>query len=192
MVVFINKCIICFEPTRRFEKVSEACGHECTCRLCVRKHIEAELNTKTAINIRCPKPGCRVKLTYHDIKRLVSKETFERYDNLLLCHAIRKLKDFRWCKNPECGSGQEHTTGDDEPIMTCIACHSKSCFTHDVPWHKDHTCDEFSEKIQTENETANQAYHDSCLAAYDRILQFGNHHHKSTCQYYSAYDGEDI
>jgi hypothetical protein len=28
--------------------------------------------------------------------------------------------------------------------MTCVACDSKSCFTHDSPWHEGQTCDEFT------------------------------------------------
>ncbi len=27
--------------------------------------------------------------------------------------------------------------------MTCDACGEKSCYTHDVPWHRDLTCDEY-------------------------------------------------
>ncbi|KAG9014383.1 hypothetical protein FRB94_012789 [Tulasnella sp. JGI-2019a] len=30
-----------------------------------------------------------------------------------------------------------------------------------------------------------------CLAGYEDILKHGNHHHRRTCQYYSAYDSED-
>ncbi|KAG9014390.1 hypothetical protein FRB94_012796 [Tulasnella sp. JGI-2019a] len=30
-----------------------------------------------------------------------------------------------------------------------------------------------------------------CLAEFNKILRHGNHHHRRTCQYYSAYDGVD-
>ncbi|CAG8625519.1 11597_t:CDS:2 [Ambispora gerdemannii] len=219
----MQSCTICFNRGV-FKKISDTCGHKDACNSCICNYIEAELKNKATIEILCPRHKCDAQLTYQDVKRLASNEIFERYDSLLLRHSIRKLENFRWCKNPECGSGQEHTTGDDEPIMTCNACRSKSCFTHDVPWHENHTCAEFAEKIETVQTAANQAYHDRwtkkcpeckmaieknkgcdhmrcycgyefcwlCLAAYDQIRKYGNHHHKLTCQYYSAYHGEDV
>ncbi len=27
--------------------------------------------------------------------------------------------------------------------MTCEACGERSCYTHDIPWHQDLTCDEY-------------------------------------------------
>lgn len=30
-----------------------------------------------------------------------------------------------------------------------------------------------------------------CLAPYDEILRYGNHKHRSTCQYYATYDPDE-
>ncbi|KNC77582.1 hypothetical protein SARC_09957 [Sphaeroforma arctica JP610] len=43
---------------------------------------------------------------------------------------------------PECGSGQiqENSSG---PQMVCHECGFELCFTHDVPWHQDLTCEQY-------------------------------------------------
>ncbi|CAG8714104.1 2494_t:CDS:2, partial [Funneliformis mosseae] len=106
------ECSICCEDYTVINKISSVCGHDDLCPICIKRHIEAELNTKgDIVQVRCPKSRCTTELTYEDLRRLAPKELFERYDTLLLRAAIRKLPDFRWCKAPRCGSGQEHTTG---------------------------------------------------------------------------------
>ncbi|CAG8591784.1 18443_t:CDS:2 [Gigaspora margarita] len=155
------ECSVCCEDYTTVQLISSVCNHNDLCSTCIKRHIEAELNTKgSEILVRCPKSRCSIELTYDDVKRLAPKELFDRYDTLLLRAAIRKLPDFRWCKAAKCGSGQEHTTGDNLPIITCEACGAKSCFTHDVPWHRGLTCDEFSEQLQTKDYTANRAYYE--------------------------------
>ncbi|CAG8534958.1 11623_t:CDS:2 [Paraglomus brasilianum] len=153
-------CLICRSASETdLVKASSGCDHADSCKSCLEKHIESQCNTKVALQVTCPKPSCRKELGYHDIRKLAQKQLFERYDNLLLRHAIRKLPDFRWCKVANCGWGQEHTTGDDEPVMTCHACNAKSCFTHDVPWHTNMTCDEFDESLK-KGDNATRVYYE--------------------------------
>ena len=45
--------------------------------------------------------------------------------------------------SPGCGSGQIHESGDENPIVTCIKCERKSCYSCKVPWHEGKSCDEF-------------------------------------------------
>ena len=47
------------------------------------------------------------------------------------------------CIAPNCKSGQIHGSGHDQPIVTCVACHFKSCYTHNLPWHTEQTCDQY-------------------------------------------------
>lgn len=66
-----------------------------------------------------------------------------RYDKFATMYACRDEPNFRMCPNPSCGNGQVHAMGHDEPILTCNACGSKACFTHEVFWHTGQTCKEF-------------------------------------------------
>ncbi|CAG8549267.1 17045_t:CDS:2, partial [Racocetra fulgida] len=143
----VKKCSVCCEDYSTVQQISSACGHNDLCPTCIKRHIEAELNTKgSEIQVR----DISFKESFNP-RKLLNAYIKIRYDTLLLRAAIRKLPDFRWCKAPKCGSGQEHTTG---------ACGEKSCFTHDVPWHSGLTCDEFSEQLQTKDYTANRAYYE--------------------------------
>ncbi|CAG8445851.1 3629_t:CDS:2 [Acaulospora morrowiae] len=160
--MMLLKCCICYEGFSTIKKITSDCNHNVDiCADCILGHIKEELESKGVdAPLRCPKPRCKAELTYNDVHRLASKELFTRYDRLLMISVIRKLPNFRWCKAPKCGSGQEHTTGDDSPIVTCKACGEKSCFTHDVPWHKDLTCGEFDEILSTRSNTATRAYYE--------------------------------
>lgn len=53
------------------------------------------------------------------------------------------LKDARYvrCLQPGCLGGHLHEGGGDNPIVTCTACRSKQCFTHQSHWHEGYTCD---------------------------------------------------
>ena len=104
-------CIVCHLAAKSdLEKASSESNHTDVCKECLGKHIETQCNTKASLRINCPKALCRKELGYHDVKKLVPKQLFERYDGLLLRHVIRALKDFRWCTVAKCGWGQEHTT----------------------------------------------------------------------------------
>lgn len=56
--------------------------------------------------------------------------------------AMSELPDFVWCPT-DCGAGQLHETGTDQPIVTCIQCQHKYCFIHGVAWHRTLSCAEY-------------------------------------------------
>ncbi|KAM0285772.1 hypothetical protein ACHAQH_001233 [Verticillium albo-atrum] len=64
------------------------------------------------------------------------------YENLALRAAMHQADNFIWCPGG-CGSGQIHETGTEQPIVICLHCNSRSCFTHEVAWHDGLTCDEY-------------------------------------------------
>ncbi len=73
------ECSICYENYTTIHKISSVCGHDDLCSVCIKRHIEAELNTKGGnVQVRCPKSCCTTELTYDDVKRLASKELFDR------------------------------------------------------------------------------------------------------------------
>ncbi|RIA92139.1 hypothetical protein C1645_765838 [Glomus cerebriforme] len=150
-----KECTICCNdiPIADFTIFTTKCNHR-ICHACLLKHMNYLLNGKGKTNIECLTSDCHEIMEYEDIKRVADKDLFERYDHLCFRQAIRKMPDFRWCKNPTCGSGQEHFERDKAPIMICVACKEKTCYTHDVPWHEDRTCAQYDlEKVTTEGAT---------------------------------------
>ncbi|CAI2161769.1 19385_t:CDS:2 [Funneliformis geosporum] len=151
-----KECMICVESrsVKLFPKVTKYCSHpNDICKVCVSKHIETQLNSKGDIEgILCPfGDSCGLLIEYNDVQRIVNSSLFDQYDSLSLKQALRSMPDFRWCKNAGCGSGQIHSGGDKEPIMTCEACGEKSCYTHDIPWHDTLSCEEYNEAKQGED-----------------------------------------
>ncbi|PWW73212.1 hypothetical protein C7212DRAFT_75201, partial [Tuber magnatum] len=62
-------------------------------------------------------------------------------DNLLQRH-LRSIPEYRPCQKPSCSGGQLHSSKDKQPIVTCLLCSAKSCFTCRIPWHASRTCAE--------------------------------------------------
>lgn len=63
------------------------------------------------------------------------------------------MPEYRRCISPGCDGGQLHDAGDAAPIMTCIACGHKMCFTHRVVWHTGLTCADFDTSKETKTQT---------------------------------------
>jgi hypothetical protein len=109
-----EECQICFEllSRRLFLQITADCYHALdVCKLCVDKHIKAQLESKGDVEIYCPSAGCGKEIQHKDVKRVASKQVFERYDTLMLRQTLSKLPEFRWCKNSGCGSGQINFEG---------------------------------------------------------------------------------
>jgi hypothetical protein len=64
------------------------------------------------------------------------------------------------CLATNCGAGQIHSGGKEQPLMICNACSFKICTYHGRPWHEDQTCAEFDvdpsqiERLEEEEATA--------------------------------------
>jgi hypothetical protein len=107
------ECQVCFEYRRRssFTKTTANCNHKLNiCESCVKKHIKSQLNSKVDVEINCPFDECNQKFDSDDIKN-IDDELFERFEALTLRQTLSIIPEFRWCKNPECDSGQIHLEG---------------------------------------------------------------------------------
>ena len=73
--------------------------------------------------------------------RLVKNRlTRASHEYLTLRHSVSAHPDFMWCLS--CDSGQMHD-GSNGPVVICIACNSRACFDHKVPWHEGLTCRQY-------------------------------------------------
>jgi hypothetical protein len=169
-------CDVCLEeklepasfPDRR---ITLNCSHEGnTCLDCVRQSITSQLETKQWNQLSCT--GCEELLTFDDVKRFATKETFERcdhvsqyesctnhrdrYDMFAVMVLVRDDPNFRVCLNPRCGGGQVHESGHSQPIITCGACQHKTCFSCESIWHEDQTCSEY-QQLQTKKRAQDKA-----------------------------------
>ncbi|KAF8603503.1 hypothetical protein BDV93DRAFT_523278 [Ceratobasidium sp. AG-I] len=154
-------CSICFDPPDSFpiRPPTNECTHQSTvCAACLEQHISHAVLTDGSTTVPCPEALCGQTLEYDDVIRGAKNDKLclARYETLLLRRMLENEPNFVWCKVATCGWGQVHESGDDAPIVICQTCQARSCFTHDVPWHTDLTCDQYDTQ-QAEQEREAQA-----------------------------------
>jgi hypothetical protein len=153
-----TECVVCLEahPQGSFpDKISDTCDHGTirTCRRCIEQIIERALGGKDWIDPACPE--CGASLSLNNVQELGTAAQVETYSNRLMKRALRSMEDYRECLSPTCNCGQLHDGGEDYPIVTCCSCHAKSCYTHQIPYHFDQTCEDFDGKIRESTEREN-------------------------------------
>lgn len=116
------------------------------CLSCAQLSIQADVSE--AQDPRCPDQQCDQKLSFADVQFYATKATFDEYDRRRAFQALVGIPEFRWCLRSGCGYGQIHDRGDEEPIVICKACSTKTCYRHSVLWHNDMTCWEYDEEIK--------------------------------------------
>ncbi|KAH0559686.1 hypothetical protein GP486_003797 [Trichoglossum hirsutum] len=145
-----QECVVCTETLKGTDfpqtRITGTCTHEpATCLGCIAEHIRVQLDSRTWGQLSCPE--CPEPMVYVDVRRYATEETFQRYDTLAMRDGIATDPNFRWCPAPGCESGQIHNEGAVAPVLTCIACSARSCFTHQRLWHDGVTCDEFDRGV---------------------------------------------
>ncbi|KAK2016978.1 hypothetical protein LZ32DRAFT_635580 [Colletotrichum eremochloae] len=140
-----RECPICAETKDPSSfpvlSITPTCTHPPeACLECLQMSIKSDFNSKLWTDIRCPE--CRELLEYVDIQKYADEETFARYEALALRAAMAEADRFIWC-TANCGSGQLHDVDEGQPMVTCLHCGQRSCFTHNVVWHENLSCEEY-------------------------------------------------
>jgi hypothetical protein len=141
-----EECNICIEGKKLSDmaiKVTSHCEHRAAvCKDCLQRWLQESVEGGSWPRANCP--VCEALLDWHDFKRCASKETFERYDKLLLRRTLARDPTFQWCLSPTCESGQMHEKPC--PEFRCVACHKEYCIEHRVRWHTGETCRQYDER----------------------------------------------
>ncbi|KAL0227390.1 hypothetical protein P9112_014714 [Eukaryota sp. TZLM1-RC] len=157
-------CAICIDDKPSEEdwsiKMSPACDHERTCcDNCIRKHVKEELIQKNGFrDVPCLHSSCKATMTFDTLKIFASANDFERYDNLLFKRLVESMPEFRWCAASSCGWGAIIESGEENPIIHCMACAAKTCYIDRVLWHEGKTCRDYQISVYESEENANRNY----------------------------------
>lgn len=141
-------CIICGDEKSALQFADQSLKPKCKhasscCTACVQTWLLADLDVNSWVRVSCCE--CFNVLSYEDLKLALNVETFAQYDKLLVRRTLDKETDFRWCANPGCSSGHIHAGGTENPLFTCMACNSRFCIVHNVPYHEGQTCAQYDE-----------------------------------------------
>lgn len=120
---------------------SYSCEHPSqTCEECMLSWISSEFTAKGCTDLKCPE--CPETLSYYDVQRAASEETFLAYEKLLTRSLLASIPDFSWCLNPAgCDSGQENSANNN--YMECVECKYRQCLQHQCAWHANETCEQY-------------------------------------------------
>jgi hypothetical protein len=166
LVPLTETCVVCSDDKRVSEmprRITRSCEHPInTCKTCVGQWIKSSMDTLAWDRLKCP--DCPQLLRYDDVRAFASPETFKRsvcplsrfevyitltvyrYDNLAMKAAVTDIRNFKWCLNPRCNSGQIHRTNCSK--VKCHACKAASCAHHDLPWHSGETCEQYDKRTR--------------------------------------------
>lgn len=122
------------------------CKYHCSkiCTQCISRSLSADIANKPTYRIGCP--SCQKAWDRTVVESYVSEKELEKYDFKVLMQALTSIPGFRVCQSSSCTSGQIHEDGNKEPMVTCIECGFRSCYTHLIPWHTGLTCAEYDHR----------------------------------------------
>ncbi|KOC14614.1 hypothetical protein AFLA70_162g001900 [Aspergillus flavus AF70] len=148
-------CTVCFRYLKidsyPESPIAAGCDHSAVpathiCKNCLRRSLEIQLFSSTLGPLTCPL--CHEQLSDTEVQRWASKETFEAYNHLRTRQMLEEDAEFVTCVRQDCGYGQLHAGGLEDPIVVCGSCGTRTCFIHrHSVWHEGLTCSEYEEYI---------------------------------------------
>ncbi|KAL4912215.1 hypothetical protein BDW62DRAFT_26443 [Aspergillus aurantiobrunneus] len=112
------------------------------CTMCLSRSLDIQFSTSQAALLTCPL--CHARLSDGEVERWASMPTFLAYDMARTWQMLEEDVEFVMCINPDCGYGQLHAGGPEDPVVVCRACSTRTCFNHrNTPWHEGFTCAEY-------------------------------------------------
>jgi hypothetical protein len=151
-------CNICLSNEKRIEEMYtlDECWHR-FCFDCLREFIVGKIRDGEVATIHCPTPNCPHFVTYNEVKHLVDRRTFEKYEEFLLKHALDSDPNCRWCPRPGCHNAM--IGNPNLPMMVCSneKCQFTFCFNCREEWHADTTCEKY-QKWKRENSDAENRF----------------------------------
>ena len=142
------------------EEVSKArrfhpCLHK-YCKECAESYLVKLIESGDVLNIKCPDSSCKEEVSYGDVRRLVTPELFDKYEQFTLKAVLDQDPNVRWCPNPKsCGNAIVNEDPSNTK-MVCGMCRYEFCFLCNQEYHLG-TCEEY-EKWKEENGKADKEF----------------------------------
>lgn len=146
-----SRCVICFQIMDRLSypnpPLAMNCNHSSIpevriCRLCLQRCLDIQFTSPGSEPLSCPL--CRARLSHDEIRQWADPQTFQAYDNMKTREALEEDGEFITCIRPDCGNGQLHVGGRENPIVMCRSCGTRTCFVHrGASWHQGFSCEEY-------------------------------------------------
>jgi len=141
----VYNCEICFSEYKIESMYTlDECCHR-FCFDCLREYFRIKIEDGQVKDISCPNSKCTHKVTYSEVKQVISKKLFEKYEQFLLKQTLEADPYVRWCPKPGCGNAMIGSPNN--PMMICgnAKCKFTFCFNCREEWHGDASCAQYQE-----------------------------------------------
>ncbi|CAK9212687.1 unnamed protein product [Sphagnum troendelagicum] len=127
-------CYICFSKQLGRDFIILPCQHM-FCWTCLQQFSELHVREGNVINLNCPDPFCRASIPPALLKNLLTKEAFQRWEDLVLQRTLDVMPDVMYC--PRCGNA---SIEDADHHVLCSDCFYSFCSLCRSSWHAGQTC----------------------------------------------------
>ncbi|GES63168.1 hypothetical protein ATEIFO6365_0014021600 [Aspergillus terreus] len=117
-------CTVCFghldDGCFPDSPIAAACDHSGIpeshiCVACLRRSLGVQVTSSSRCAVTCPL--CRAQLSDEEVHHWASPQTFRAYDRMRTWQVLEEDAEFVTCIRPDCGYGQLHADGLEDPIV---------------------------------------------------------------------------
>ena len=150
-------CSICFESRAEScypqTPIASGCDHASipeiyVCTSCLRRSLDLQLSSTSDGILACPL--CHAQLSDDEVQCWASTKTFQEYSHMRTWQFLEEDAEFVNCIRRDCGYGQFHAGGLEDPIVVCGSCGTRTCYIHrGTAWHEGLSCAEYEELLKS-------------------------------------------
>ena len=139
--IAIRVCDICMSTKRRENFVSlERCSHW-FCKSCMRMYLTERIQNMQVRSVTCPKEGCKLPLDDEELRGILPKKMYRKYEIQKEKMNLNANPDVRWCVRTGCEKFIIRKSKS-EFRLECDECGQMMCANCLSEWHEGLSCEE--------------------------------------------------
>jgi len=136
------ECQICFANVDRSKGFNLQCKHV-YCNECFQNYLKEAIENGKVIDITCPELDCKVLIKDPQVKKLCSKELYDKYLKFKENIKVNLDKQMKWCPKVNCGK----VIKKGKRAKVVCECGFAMCFCCGEAWHKGISCSKNFERM---------------------------------------------
>lgn len=132
------QCLVCLAEKAGTDSFQFFKCQHAFCVECITGYFESQIEEGNVKGLSCPDPNCNEQALPTEVQKLVSKDTYTRYDDLLLQATLSEMSDVVRCPQMKC-----QTPVIAEPnskLAMCEKCQYAFCTMCQRGWHGEAPC----------------------------------------------------